>query len=69
MGVPFLVADVGGVSELVDLGSHGEAVIRDATPAALAASLQAVLERGTLPVLRLLPSVRMHPSIVLICPL
>ena len=58
MGVPFLIADVGGVAELLDLGAFSEAVV--AAPAApdLAAALQTVLERGALPAMRLLPSVR-----------
>ena len=61
MGVPFLIADVGGVPELLDLGAFSEAVVRAPNAPDLAALLQTVLERGVLPALPLLPGVR-HPS-------
>ncbi|CAL8462363.1 g1896 [Coccomyxa elongata] len=55
MGVPYMVADVGGMSELVDLGAFSEAVLAEASAPRLAAQLQTVLERGTLPLLPLRP--------------
>ncbi len=60
MGVPYMVADVGGVSELVDLGAFSEAVLPEAGAARLAAQLQTVLERGTLPLLPLRPQARIR---------
>ncbi len=57
MGVPYMVADVGGMSELVDLGAFSEAVLPEASAPRLAAQLQTVLERGTLPLLPLRPQV------------
>lgn len=57
MDVPFLVTDVGGISELLDMSSFGEAVVPEADSALLAARLQTTLERGYLPVLQLLPEV------------
>ena len=53
MGVPHMVSDVGGMSELVDLERFSEAVVPHGSEGALAVALQAVLERGTLPVLPL----------------
>lgn len=61
MDVPFLVTDVGGISELVDMSSFGEAVVPEADSALLAARLQTTLERGYLPVLQLLPEVCERP--------
>ena len=53
MGMPHLVSDVGGMSELVDLDQFSEAVVPHGSEDALAAALQTVLERGMLPVLPL----------------
>ncbi|KAK9906836.1 hypothetical protein WJX75_008813 [Coccomyxa subellipsoidea] len=55
MGVPYMVADMGGVSELVDLEPFSEAVLPELGAPHLAAQLQTVLERGTLPLLPLRP--------------
>lgn len=57
MGVPYLVADVGGLSELVRLEAFSEAVLPEPSAPQLAAHLQSVLERGTLPLLPLRPQV------------
>lgn len=67
MGVPYMVADVGGMSELVDLGAFSEAVLPEAAAPRLAAQLQTVLERGTLPVLPLRPQVNQSASDVHLC--
>jgi hypothetical protein len=58
MGVPYMVADMGGVSELVDLEPFSEAVLPELGAPHLAAQLQTVLERGTLPLLPLRPQAR-----------
>ena len=62
MGVPYMVADVGAMSELVDMGAFSEAVLPEAAAPRLAAHLQTVLERGTLPLLPLRPEV-LGPSL------
>ena len=53
MGTPYMVSDVGGMSELVDLDRYSEAVVPGGNYAELAVALQTVLERGTLPALPL----------------
>ena len=53
MKTPYIVSDVGGTSELVDLSRYSEAVVPKGDDAELAITLQTVLERGTLPVLPL----------------
>ena len=58
MGMPYMVSDVGGMSELVDLHRYSEAVVPHSSGGELAAALQTVLERGTLPVLPLRQTVR-----------
>ncbi len=58
MGVPHMVSDVGGMSELVDLERFSEAVVPHGSEGALAVALQTALERGTLPVLPLRQTVR-----------
>lgn len=63
MDVPFLVTDVGGVSELLDMSAFGEAIVPEADATLLAARMQTVLERGHLPVLQLLPQVRWRPKL------
>ena len=58
MGIPHMVSDVGGMSELVDLERYSEAVVPHGSEGELGAALQTVLERGTLPVLPLQRTVR-----------
>ncbi|CAL5227669.1 g10676 [Coccomyxa viridis] len=53
LGTPYMVSDVGGMSELVELERYSEAVVPGGDYAELAVSLQTVLERGALPVLPL----------------
>ena len=53
MKTPYIVSDVGGTSELVDLSRYSEAVVPTGDDAELAIALQTVLERGTLPVMPL----------------
>lgn len=50
---PYMVSDVGGMTELVELERYSEAVVPGGDYAELAVALQTVLERGTLPVLPL----------------
>lgn len=68
MGTPYMVSDVGGMSELVDLERYPEAVVTKGDSAELAVALQAVLERGTLPVLPLRPEVSLQGFPILSCP-
>ena len=68
MGVPHMVSDVGGMSELVDLERYSEAVVPHGSEGALAVALQTALERGTLPVLPLRQTVRL-PCTLAPCPL
>ncbi len=68
MGTPYIVSDVGGMSELVDLERYPEAVVPKGDSAELAVALQAVLERGTLPVLPLRPEVSAQGVLSLCCP-